>query len=312
MDESVKTQIESLITKNRVMLFMKGSKSFPQCGFSSQVVGILKELGTPFETANVLSDPSLRDGIKIFSDWPTIPQLYVNGEFVGGCDIVREMHQTGELAKLLGVEVAPQSLGGTPPTIRMSERAASAFREAEEPGTTDVLRIEVDPAFRVDLFFGPPVKGDIQIVANGVKLALDAASAKRANGMSIDYVDGPDGAGFKIENPNAPKPPAPVKKLSAAAVRDLLAGSEKAYLFDVRTDAERAIAKIDAAIHLDAAGKAQLESLPKDALVVFHCHHGVRSLAAAEHYAREGFTRLHNLEGGIDAWSSIDPSVPRY
>jgi monothiol glutaredoxin len=308
MDASVKNQIESLISKNRVMLFMKGSKSFPQCGFSSQVVGILKELGTPFETANVLSDPALRDGIKVFSDWPTIPQLYVNGEFVGGCDIVREMHQTGELAKLLGIEVAPAA----PPAIAMSERAASAFREAEEPGTTDVLRLEVDPAFRVDLFFGPPAKGDVHVVANGVKLSLDPASAKRANGMSIDYVDGPDGAGFKIENPNAPKPPAQVKKLSATAVRDLLRGSEQVYLFDVRTDAERAIAKIDAAIHLDAAGKSQLESLPKDALIVFHCHHGVRSLAAAEHYAREGFTRLHNLEGGIDAWSTIEPSVPRY
>jgi monothiol glutaredoxin len=308
MDTSVKTQIESLISKNRVMLFMKGSKSFPQCGFSSQVVAILKELGTPFETANVLADPALRDGIKVFSDWPTIPQLYVGGEFIGGCDIVRELHQTGELAKLLGVEVAPVA----PPTITMSERAASAFREAEEPGTTDVLRLEIDPAFRVDLFFGPPAKGDLEVLANGVKLALDPASAKRANGMSIDYVDGPDGAGFKIENPNAPKAPAPVKKLSATAVRDLLRGSEKVYLFDVRTDAERAIAKIDAAIHLDAVGKSQLESLPKDALIVFHCHHGVRSLAAAEHYAREGFTRLHNLEGGIDAWSTIEPSVPRY
>jgi monothiol glutaredoxin len=308
MDTSVKTQIESLISKNRVMLFMKGSKSFPQCGFSSQVVTILKELGTPFETANVLADPALRDGIKVFSDWPTIPQLYVGGEFIGGCDIVRELHQTGELAKLLGIEVAPVA----PPTITMSERAASAFREAEEPGTTDVLRLEVDPAYRVDLFFGPPAKGDLEVLANGVKLALDPASAKRANGMSIDYVDGPDGAGFKIENPNAPKAPAPVKKLSATAVRDLLRGSEKVYLFDVRTDAERAIAKIDAAFHLDAAGKSQLESLPKDALIVFHCHHGVRSLAAAEHYAREGFTRLHNLEGGIDAWSTIEPSVPRY
>lgn len=101
MDTSVKTQIESLISKNRVMLFMKGSKSFPQCGFSSQVVGILKELGTPFETANVLADPALRDGIKVFSDWPTIPQLYVGGKFVGGCDIVRELSARGELLPLL-------------------------------------------------------------------------------------------------------------------------------------------------------------------------------------------------------------------
>ncbi len=307
LDPTVKTTIETLIQKNRVVLFMKGNKSFPQCGFSSTVVGILKELGTEFETANVLSDPALRDGIKVFSDWPTIPQLYVNGEFVGGCDIVREMHATGELAKLIGVKVAPVA----PPTIVMSDKAAGAFKEAAEPGSEDVLRLEIDAAFRVDLFFGPKAPGDLVVQANGVALSLDAASAKRANGLSIDYVDGPDGSGFKIENPNAPKPPAAVKKLSAGDVQKLLESPE-VMLFDVRTEAERALAKIDRAIFLDAAGKAKLEALPKDTAIVFHCHHGVRSLAAATHYAGQGFTRVHNLEGGIDAWSSLDPSVPRY
>ena len=104
LDASVKSQIESLIQKNRVVLFMKGNKNFPQCGFSSTVVGILKELGTDFETANVLSDTTLRDGIKVFSDWPTIPQLYINGEFVGGSDIMMEMYESGELQQLLATQ----------------------------------------------------------------------------------------------------------------------------------------------------------------------------------------------------------------
>ncbi len=308
LDASVKSHIESLIQKNRVMLFMKGNKNFPQCGFSSTVVGILKELGTDFETANVLSDASLRDGIKIFSDWPTIPQLYVNGEFVGGCDIVREMHATGELAKALGLEVKPVA----PPSIRMSAEAAKEFKEAAEEGSADVLRLEIDAAFRVDLFFGPKAASDIVVEAGGVTIALDAGTAKRANGLSIDYVDGPDGAGFKIDNPNAPKPPPTVKKLSATEVKALLDKDPSVHLFDVRTAAERETAKIERATFLDAAGKAKLEALPKDAAIVFHCHHGVRSLAAAEHYAKQGFTNLHNLEGGIDAWSDLDPSVPRY
>lgn len=96
-----KTTIENLIQSNRVMLFMKGNKVFPSCGFSARVVQILKHHGAEFETFNVLSDPAIRQGIKDFSDWPTIPQLYIDGEFVGGCDIVNELHESGELPKLL-------------------------------------------------------------------------------------------------------------------------------------------------------------------------------------------------------------------
>jgi monothiol glutaredoxin len=101
MDENVKNQIQQTIDGNRVVLFMKGTKQFPQCGFSHTVVQILKTTGVPFETVNVLADPSVREGIKVFSNWPTIPQLYIDGKFVGGCDIVREMHTNGELEKLL-------------------------------------------------------------------------------------------------------------------------------------------------------------------------------------------------------------------
>lgn len=97
----IKTRIQELIDSNPVMLFMKGNKAFPQCGFSNAVVQILKAEGVPFETCNVLADPEMREGIKAFSNWPTIPQLYIRGEFVGGCDIVTEMHQNGELRKAL-------------------------------------------------------------------------------------------------------------------------------------------------------------------------------------------------------------------
>ena len=102
-------RIQSEITENPVMLYMKGTAMFPQCGFSARVVQILTHMGVPFKTANVLEDAELRDGIKQFSNWPTIPQLYVAGEFVGGCDIVTEMYQSGELKTALeekGVAVA--------------------------------------------------------------------------------------------------------------------------------------------------------------------------------------------------------------
>ena len=103
----VNDQIKSELDSNAVVLFMKGTPVFPQCGFSAAVIQVLTHLGVKFKGVNVLEDPSLREGIKRFSDWPTIPQLYVKGEFVGGCDIVREMFTSGELQTLLddkGVE----------------------------------------------------------------------------------------------------------------------------------------------------------------------------------------------------------------
>jgi monothiol glutaredoxin len=94
-------RIQSDIQTNPVMLYMKGTAMFPQCGFSARVVQILGHIGVPFQTANVLEDPELREGVKQFSQWPTVPQLYVKGEFIGGCDIVTEMFQSGELQTLL-------------------------------------------------------------------------------------------------------------------------------------------------------------------------------------------------------------------
>jgi monothiol glutaredoxin len=97
-----KARIDELVKSNEVVLFMKGTALFPQCGFSSRAVAILDHLGVPFETVDVLQDQEVRQGIKDYSEWPTIPQLYVNGEFVGGSDIMMEMFQNGELQQLVG------------------------------------------------------------------------------------------------------------------------------------------------------------------------------------------------------------------
>lgn len=94
-------KIESAVRENKIMIFMKGTRSFPQCGFSAATVAIFDELGVPYATADVLSDPELRDAIKRYSNWPTIPQVYIDGKFVGGCDIIRELHENGELAPMV-------------------------------------------------------------------------------------------------------------------------------------------------------------------------------------------------------------------
>jgi monothiol glutaredoxin len=103
MQGELRAKIEELIKTHEVMLFMKGTKQFPACGFSNTVVEILKKEGVAFGTYNILSDPELRQGLKEYSSWPTYPQLYVRGKFVGGCDIVTEMHQSGDLARELAV-----------------------------------------------------------------------------------------------------------------------------------------------------------------------------------------------------------------
>jgi monothiol glutaredoxin len=106
MTPEVKTRIEQLLKENKIMVFMKGSKLMPQCGFSNNVVQILNTLGVPYETLDILADPEIRQGIKEYSNWPTIPQIYLNGEFVGGSDIAIELYQSGELQQMVEVALA--------------------------------------------------------------------------------------------------------------------------------------------------------------------------------------------------------------
>jgi len=306
LTEEMRRRLQELIAVDEVVLFMKGNRARPQCGFSAAVVEVLDGLLPAYKTVDVLSDPEIRDGIKELSSWPTIPQLYVRGEFVGGSDIVREMHGAGELEGLLGVTAKPM----TPPNITVSERAAAAFREAlvEVPGSA--IRLSISPRFEHELGLEEPKKGDIAVeVAAGLSFVLDRMSAARAEGLRFDYIDQGGQSGFKIENPNAPPS---VQQIGPGELQARLAVGPVP-LFDVRSPQEREIAKIAGATLLDAGARDQILALPRDTPLVFHCHHGGRSQQAAEYFLGEGFTRVANLRGGIDAWSvEVDPTVPRY
>jgi monothiol glutaredoxin len=102
-------RIESAITDNRICIFMKGNRNFPMCGFSAATVQIFEQLAVPYGTVDVLTDPELREQIKLYSNWPTIPQVYIDGKFVGGCDIVRELYETGELQDLVKSALSPSA-----------------------------------------------------------------------------------------------------------------------------------------------------------------------------------------------------------
>ncbi len=101
MADSVQAYIDETVKNNKVLIYMKGNRTFPMCGFSAATIQIFDSLGVPYETVDVLQDPAVRDGIKRYSNWPTIPQVYVNGEFIGGCDIIQEMHSRGELESVV-------------------------------------------------------------------------------------------------------------------------------------------------------------------------------------------------------------------
>lgn len=202
LDDTTREQIDSLIRSNDVMLFMKGNREMPQCGFSATVVQILDTLAPDYATADVLADPTLREGIKVYSSWPTVPQLYVKGEFVGGCDIIQELYGSGELHGIFGIELDLD----VQPKITITSSAADALRQAVAGAGSDgrELHMAVNAAYESTLAMAPRAPNAIEVQANGVTLLLDPLSAQRADGTTIDAVETPQGTGFKIDNPNAP------------------------------------------------------------------------------------------------------------
>jgi len=306
LSSELRERIESTIGRHPVVLFMKGSRTQPQCGFSATVVSILDGIVDDYHTVDVLSDPEIREGIKLFSEWPTIPQLYIDNEFVGGCDLVQQLYAAGDLHRALGAE--PVTI--EPPAVTISEAAAAALRDAASQRPDLAVHLKIDDAWNHQFNLAPARGHEIRAGDNGVEILFDAASAKRADGLRLDLVETDDGPGFVIDNPNSP---APVAQMSVGELKSRLDAGETLYLFDVREQAERDIAAIEGARLLDEAAVSFIDTLPRDATLVFHCHSGVRSQAAAEYFRGQGFTEVYNLAGGIDAWSrEIDPSVPRY
>ena len=201
LDPALQARIRSVLDANRVVLFMKGSPQAPQCGFSAKAVGALSGTGVDYAHVDVLADPEIREGIKAFGQWPTIPQLYIGGELVGGSDIIEQMANSGELHAALGV-AAPDR---TPPTITIAPEAAKMLRASiAGAGGGHALQVAVDAQFNARLQLAPVDPDAIAAEVDGVRAQFDLASARRADGLRIDWVDDARGKGLFIENPNAP------------------------------------------------------------------------------------------------------------
>lgn len=305
LSSELRQRIDTLLTSNAVVLFMKGSPAQPSCGFSSKASSILNELIGNYAHIDVLADDEIREGIKIYGQWPTIPQLYVKGELIGGSDIIDQMFNSGELHEVLGV-AAPIRIT---PRLNITPAAAQAIRQAmenSEPGMS--LHLNVDARFQSQFQLKPATGNEIIAEIEGVKVYFDLASAPRADGISIDWVEDARGSGLAIDNPNAP---AKVQALSVQALNEDL---KSFIVIDVRPAHARAIAEFPHPHDvLDEDSIERLSALPKGSRLAFLCHHGNSSRQAAEHFRGLGFTKLFNVEGGIDAWAeSVDNSLQRY
>ncbi len=305
LKDETREKIENILQKNKVVLFMKGTPQAPMCGFSSKTIGMLDSVVKNYTSINVLDDEEIREGIKIYGDWPTIPQLYIDGELIGGCDIVTGMFNSGELHDMMGVE-APDR---TPPQVTITDAAAVKIQEAMGGHEGIGLHFAIDAGFQSQFNLAPAEGHEIKVETNGITMLFDLASAQRARGAVIDWVETMQGEGLTIHLPEAPEP---VRQMSVEDLKTELE-SNSIILIDVRGKEERALASLDAAKPMDGETMSLIESMPKDTALAFICHTGNRSQVAAEHFRKQGFTNVANVAGGIDAWSKqVDPSVPTY
>jgi monothiol glutaredoxin len=294
LDPAIRERIERMVTGNKVMLFMKGTPQMPQCGFSAQTAGALDTLlGDQYESFNVLEDDSVREGIKEFGNWPTIPQLYVEGELVGGCDIVMEMFNAGELHELFGLE-APDR---TPPEIEITPKAAEKIGEflAAYPGQH--LHFKIGSNWDAQFHLGPKSGTEIESKAGDLVVLMDLASAQRARGAKIDWVETVQGEGLKLDLPGAPPP---VKQMAPDELQRRMNDGERIVVVDTRSEGDRQRKPLEFARTLDADLMAELNDADRKTPLVFVCNQGVSSQDVAEHYRKQGFTEVYNLEGGTD------------
>jgi len=305
LDPATRERIETLLKDHRVVLFMKGDRQQPMCGFSAAATNTLNELLPEYHTVNVLEDPEIREGIKVFGDWPTIPQLYVEGELVGGADIIRQMYASGELHALFGATPPDR----TPPEITITDKAADAIRNGIANAQGLALHLEIGPDHSAGFQLAPAGDHDIVVAANGIEVHFDPGSAQRAKGIVIDWVSTVQGEGLSLKFPGARE----IKSLSVQELKARLAEGS-VLLVDVRPAAGRSqAAPLAQARVLEDEGYDALAALPKDTAIAFICHHGNSSRGVAERFAAHGFTNVFNVEGGMDAWArEIDPTVPRY
>lgn len=298
MNEQTKKTIDGLVKNNKCIVFIKGTPSHPQCGFSSNTVKILTDLmGDSFSSFNVLEDNEIREGIKKYGNWPTIPQLYIDGELVGGNDIITEMFNTGELQTMLGLPQPERE----PAKISITQKALENIKSGIEDIGNNVLMLSIDGQYNTRFSIEEPKGYEVVSELKDIKIYMDIATAKRANGIEIDWVEDLQGAGLVIKNPNEPKA---VNQLSVDELKKGIEQGKYTNIYDVRAENQFLDQSIPGSKRLDKENMKTIEDLPKESPLVFVCSVGNTSQGACDFYRKKGFTDVNNLVGGVVGWFS--------
>ncbi|WP_242112385.1 glutaredoxin domain-containing protein [Luteimonas aquatica] len=308
LSAEARQRIETLLRADRLVVFMNGAPDTPERFFSHKICRLLDDLGLDYAHVDVSSDSRLREHIKIYGGLHAIPQLYLDGKLVGDSDAVERMANADELHAALGLS-APDR---TPPTVRLTPAAARFLRDVVDgTGNVVVVDIAIDSQFRTSLHFRARRKHTIATEVDGVPLQFDLASARRADGLSIDWQDVERGPSLLIHHPRAPVPE-PVRWMSPADA-DARVRAGTLTIVDIRRKEERALARLSLPFLFMDEGTHEIRNLAPEVPLAVLCHRGDRSWHAAEYFLMLGHRDVYAIEGGIDAWAAtVDGSIPRY
>ena len=303
LDSETRGIIDNLLSTNKVVLFMKGTPQQPQCGFSAKTTAALDMLIPDFMSVNVLDHPTIREGIKEYANWPTIPQLYIDGELIGGSDIILDMLSSGDLADALGVD-KPATVQ---PKITISDDGIAAMKNALESQSGGILHLQISATWTHQIALDESRDGDICVNISGIDFHMDPWTAARADGLNMILEEDLTGTRFVFDNPNAPPP---VNQMTVQELKARLDTSDDVVLIDVRDEDERANASIEESRPWNRETREFIEALSKDAEILIYCQMGGRSQALGDALRQRGYTNLHNVIGGIKAWTEeIDPDT---
>ncbi len=297
LDSETRGIIDNLLSSNKVVLFMKGTPQQPQCGFSAKTIAALDMLVPDFTSVNVLDHQTIRDGIKEYANWPTIPQLYIDGDLIGGNDIVQDMLKSGELATALGVDKPTV----TKPNITISDEGVVVMKKALDAQSDGVLHLQISATWTHQIALDANQDDEVHVNVSGIDLHMDPWTAARADGLNMILDEDLTGTRFIFDNPNAPPP---VNQLTVQALKARLDSDDDVVAIDVRNDNEREAASIEGVQQWNDEARVLIESLPKDTEIIVLCQTGGRSQALGDALRQRGHTNVHNVIGGIKAWAA--------
>ena len=311
-----KEAVKDVVTEDKIVVFAKGTKEMPRCGFSARAIQVVESVGKPFKVVDILSDPSIRPALVAFSSWPTTPQVYLDGEFLGGSDIIMELYESGELQKKIA-----SSYGEEFKEVQDNQRVDvtdEALGKVKEFMETDLefLRLSVqvkdgDRAYSLELDSHTSAAADLKWKVKGLTVIVAKAMSELFDKLEVSWVNKDGNEGFAVKevgNPPALPIPIDIDKADLARLMRSEIKDGKLWIVDVREDDEWKSGHGEEAVHLPLS---RLEKEWKDKgfdskdTLVFYCAAGKRSLSAANHFRHKlGFPNTRSLVGGIGNYPS--------